>query len=174
MHLDAGKTRFIAVAYESLAGDPIAGNDYRRQFGDLGIKPNLLSLTSFLIPPNRPGCGAPRAEWGANLSIHAGHRTRIRDVRLLGEVVRGFVEGLIDSHAEPILSGTVNVVLWLADRPDHQVLSVGHLGASGRFDASVTHEFIAAFQNHAKIFGDAFYLGTGFWAPSRMGTRQLH
>jgi len=173
VHLDAGDTRFIPVAYESLAGDPGFGNDYRRQFGDRGIKPNLLSLTSFLVPPNRPGCGAPRPEWGANLSIHAGHRTRIRGVQLLGEVVRGFVEGVLDGHAEPILSGTVNIVLWLADRPDRQVLSVGHLGAGGRFDAPVTREFITAFQNHAKIFGDAFYLGTGFWAPSRMGTRQL-
>jgi hypothetical protein len=92
---------------------------------------------------------------------------------MLGEVVRGFVEGLIDGHSEPILSGTVNVVLWLADQPDHQVLSIGTLGAGGRFDALVTHELITAFENHVKIFGDVFYLGTGFWAPSRMGTSAI-
>jgi hypothetical protein len=173
LHLDTGETRFVPVAYESLAGDPVFGKEYRDQFGDLGIKPNLLSLTSFLIPPNRPGCGAPRPEWGTNLSIHAGHRTRVRDVQMLGEVVRGFVEGVIDGHPESILSGMVNVVLWLAEQPDRQVRSIGTLGAGGRFDAPVTPELITAFENDAKIFGAAFYLGTGFWAPSRMGPRQL-
>ena len=92
---------------------------------------------------------------------------------MLGEVVRGFVEGVIDGHPESILSGMVNVVLWLAEQPDRQVRSIGTLGAGGRFDAPVTPELITAFENDAKIFGAAFYLGTGFWAPSRMGPRQL-
>jgi hypothetical protein len=144
VHLDTGETRLTPVAYESLAGDPMFGNDHRQQFGDRGIKPNLLSLTSFLIPPNRPGCGAPRPEWAANLNIHAGHRTRIRDVQMLGEVVRAFVDGVIDGQSGPILSETVNVVVWLADRPDRQVLSVGTLGAGGRFNAPVTPELITA------------------------------
>ena len=80
--------------------------------------------------------------------------------------MRGFVEGVLDGNPEPILSGNVNVVLWLADRPDRQVLSVGHLGAGGRFDAPVTAEFIAAFQNHAKIFGDVFYPAPVFGPPA--------
>lgn len=79
---------------------------------------------------------------------------------------------MVNGQVLPVTSGQVNVVLWLAERPDEQFLCSGSVGVSGQFFAQTPPEIMAAF-GRAEIIGEALYLGTWFWSPCRSETRQL-
>ena len=89
-----------------------------------------------------------------------------------GEIVRGRLEGTINGQGQPLSSGQVNVVLWLAERPEEQFLITGQVEPDGEFRAVVPQE-IMAFFGHTEIVGEALYLGTPMWAPCRSGMLRL-
>ncbi|HJT58574.1 MAG TPA: hypothetical protein VJ761_18850 [Ktedonobacteraceae bacterium] len=175
LRLQPGQTRLVNVSYESLAGDPIHGEVFEREFERIAHEPpNNLSFTTLVAPPERRRCSTPRIEWGANLSIQVGHLTRVREVNLSGEVIRGFVEGQVNGQTRQVTGGQVNVVLWLAERPEEQFVCSGNVDANGWFSAVTTPEIREVLRrNETGIVGEALYLGTWFWSPCRSGTRRL-
>lgn len=173
LRLQPGETRLVDIGYESLAGDAIHGQAFEQEFEKFANEtPNALSFTTLVVPPERQRCSTPRIEWGAGLSVQAGHLTRIRRVEVLGEGIEGSIDGVVNGQVLPVTSGQVNVVLWLAERPDEQFLCSGSVGVSGQFFAQTPPEIMAAF-GRAEIIGEALYLGTWFWSPCRSETRQL-
>ena len=172
LRLEPGETRMIDFAYESLAGDPVYGDAFKTAFEQSEqLPPSLMAVMSWLVPSGETFCPTPHIVWGVNLIVQAGYRTRFRDVRFLGEVVRGHVEAEINDAFQPVTGGRVYVVLWSAERPDRQFLCSADVRAGGRFEALTPPEIQAAFSHHIAIIGDALYLGLWRWAPCRRGIR---
>lgn len=170
LRLGPGETRAVQVAYESLAGDPLRGEDFARRFERIAGDPNRLSLTSLLVSP---GCSFPITRSGLSLLVRAGHRTDIRRLEWAGDGVRGTVSGTADDVTTPLEFGTVAVVLWAGRRPDEQLQTSGALGPDGVFLALAPPEMIAAARDGEELFAEALFLGGGLWAPSRSRARRL-
>jgi M6 family metalloprotease-like protein len=174
LRLPPGEDAMVELGYESLAGDPIYGSSFDHEFETLARRPPpLLSLTSLVVPEEADNWISPRVVWGANLSIRIGRRTRVRIEGLFERVVRGTVTSTLDGRDDPVTRGRVNVVLWLADRPQEQFLCGDDVSATGRFDAVVPREIDDAARSGRPIFAEALYLGAWPWAASRSGARRL-
>jgi hypothetical protein len=170
LRLGPGETRAVEVAYESLAGDPLRGEDFARRFERIAGDPNRLSLTSLLVSP---GCSFPITRSGMSLLVRAGHRTDIRALEWAGDGVRGAVSGTADDVTTPLEFGTVAVVLWTGRRPEEQLQTTGALGRDGLFLASAPPEMMAAARDGEELFAEALFLGGGLWAPCRSGARRI-
>jgi hypothetical protein len=168
----AGETRMVEVGYESLAGDPVFGHAFELAFRQ-GVfeRPNRLSLNSFIMREDPAPCTSPAVVWGAGLHLRAGRRTWIDDLRMEGEVVRGFVRGSDNGVRTRVGEGSVNVVLRTRSRRD-EFRTSANVEPNGRFTAPVPSEIMREV-GHERIIGEAFYLGTYRWAPCRSGEESL-
>lgn len=172
LKLQPGETAMLPVSYESLAGDPVHGADFPNIDQMQHEPPNKLSFTTLVRPLDHSRCPAPHVVWGAGLSIRAGFRTWFRDVDMPGEIVRGHIVAEINGLEQAVSGGQVNVVLWLAERPEELFRASGNVDVNGRFFAVVPQELMHHF-GHAEIVGEVFYLGTGMFSPARSGIQRL-
>lgn len=170
LRLAPGETRALELAYESLAGDPVHGPRFAERFDDIIHEPNHVTLTSSSTAPE--GCGWPVTEWGVSLDLNARNRSDILDVELAGDAVRGLIIGTADDLTRPLSSGTVNVVLWIAER-DEQIETSGEVRPDGTFLALVPPSVRRAARSGREVTGEAFYLGTQRWSSCRSGRRRL-
>ena len=174
LRLQPAGTAMVELGYESLAGDPLHGAMFAQQFEKLARGPApLLSLTSLVLPEPDDQWTSPQTVWGANLSIRIGRRTRIRIEGLFERIVRGHVFFVENDQRSAVTRGRVNVVMWTADRPEHQLLCSDDVNATGRFDAVIPREISDAANAGIPIFAEALYLGAWPWAPARSGIRQV-
>jgi len=174
LRLQPGETRAVEAGYESLADDQVAGNTFERDFEEGRMeRPDQVSFTSLVLPPDRTHCATPRTVWGAGLTLRAGRRTLVDDLRRDGEAVRGVVMGLVRGVPQPVTSGQVNIVVWHAGRPEEPTLIESAADVTGRFLALLPGHVLAGMGQGERFLGDALYLGTYHWAPSRSGPRRL-
>jgi hypothetical protein len=172
LRLAAGQSRMVEAGYESLAGDADKGAAFERAFSHGMEAPNKVSFNSFVVREDPSHCSSKAVVWGASLALRAGKRTRVHDVRLQGEVLRGHVEGSRNGAWQPLTSGQVNAVMWSADRPGDEFMGSAGLDSTGRFSVLVPQPIIQRV-GHVPIMAEVFYLGTPIWAPCRSGERRV-
>jgi len=173
VRLGVGESRMVGMAYESLAGDPIFGKAFDKNFNtDLHVPPNKLALTSLLAPRGDGRGDSSTIIFGASLEIRAGIRTSIVRLDWLGEVIRGFVVSERVSGPQPVTAGRVNVVLWRRRRPGESWLTTALVGLDGRFETPTPSEVLHMFGSE-EVLGEAFYLGSPSWAVCRSGVKRL-
>jgi hypothetical protein len=162
----------VEVGYESLAGDPIFGGAFELVLRQ-GVfeRPNRVSFNSFVVREDPAQCTSPAVVWGAGLHLRAGRRTWIDDLRMEGEVVRGYVRGSDNGVRTAVGEGSVNVVLRTRRRRD-EFRTTANVEPTGRFTALVPREIMREV-GHERILGEAFYLGTYRWAPCRSGEETI-
>jgi len=170
--LPAGASRAMPIGYESLAGDAQKGSEFERIYGRGMEAPNKVSFNSFVARENPNHCSSKELVWGAGLHLRTGHKTWIADMALTGEAFRGHVRGRHNSTEQVVTSGVVNVVLWVASRPDTELVVQGHYDASGSFIAIVPGNILQHI-GHRPILAEVIYQGTTVWAPCRSGERHV-
>ena len=173
LRLPPGETAVVDVDYESLAGDPLHGAQFAREFELLARRPPPMLSLSALVVPEDQGWTTPRTVWGANLIVRIGQRTRVRIEGLFERMVRGHVHFIDNGNVQAVSRGQVNVVLWTAERPDEQFTSGDAVDLNGRFDVVIPREIDDARRAGVPILAEALYLGTWPWAASRSGMRRL-
>jgi len=174
LRLRPGETRMVDLAYESLAGDPVHGSEFDADFGEKGFeRPEHVSLTSQIVPDDPRCCHSPRIWWGAGLEVRAGRKTRIEQCEYNDKGFFGSVRFTADGHTSGVHEGTVNVVSWLAARPDEQFLVSGPVGSSGFFAMTPPADIQNAATRGEPILFEALYLGTNLYAPCRSGLRRF-
>ena len=116
LRLAAGLTAPVEVAYESLAGDPVVGQDFEDQSEMILSTDDHVAVTSWLLPEDTE-CDTPREWWGVGLDLRAGQRTWIDDVRLDGELVTGRVFTTRDGVTRTVNHGEFHLAMWPEDEP---------------------------------------------------------
>jgi hypothetical protein len=130
LRLPAGETEGIELAYESLAGDPVFGEEFNQHIEQITSQDHHVAVTSWLVPQNTE-CDTPREWWGAGLDLRAGRRTWIEELRRDGELMTAGVMARNDGVTFPISDGEFHLVAWPDDAPDRVSHSQGVVGRDG-------------------------------------------
>ncbi|MFI6909609.1 hypothetical protein ACIBKY_50685 [Nonomuraea sp. NPDC050394] len=116
--LDAGESRYVDLAYESLAGDPILGGNFAEAAASLIQDPNQAVISLWRVPPPEADCATPAQAFGANLQLHAGQRCWFEGVRREGEVIWAQLLTTEESEVVPVTHGIVYLSTWSPAMPD--------------------------------------------------------
>ena len=165
--IDPSATVVWQLAHESLAGDPIFGDDFEAEFARGGETMLNEVAARCLVQPARPNDG-PFERFGVQLNVRPGIRTWVDDLQARGELVTGRV--LFGDPARPtgVGDGTVRAVGWSEEAPDEQYWADGDVDPDGAFRIGLDGRLVgAAFSG--RVWLVALYLGTLRYAPSRSG-----
>ena len=135
LNLAPGETRSIPLAYESLAGDPVHGEDFDRNVETITSHEHHVVVVSSVLPENT-ACGASRRVFGCGLALRAGRRVVIDDASHNEEQVFARVRALRDDNFEPVTSGQLCLAAWPDDDPGRIAVSQGRI-RNGRGSAPI-------------------------------------
>ena len=174
LRLQPGEARPVALAYETLAGDPQHGAAFAEEFGERGLRDiDRVSITSFILPAEEMACRSPRLWWGVNLALRAGWRTGIGRIARTGEVIRGMVESEAGGGRHGVGEGRVALALWLDGRFDTGHELTADLEPDGRFSIGLPGDLLALLEGGVPAEGEVLFLGTGRYATCRSGRQDL-
>jgi len=166
--IDPGATVAWELAHESLAGDPIFGEDFEAEFGRRGGETMLNELAArCIVQPPRPNDG-PFERFGVQLNMRPGIRTWTDDLRAAGELVTGRVLSGDPVRPNGVGDGAVRVVGWPEESPEEQYWAEGEAGLDGVFEIGLDGRLVGA-ASSGRISLVALYLGTLRYAPNRSG-----
>ncbi len=172
LRLPYGKSGWVPVATESLAGDPEAGAAFEVAFREGEFKrPIKASFNAFVTPTDPSRCSSPSAVWGAELALRPGLRTWVEGLHREGELIRGRVRASEDGVAHAVPDGSVNVVVWRAGAPEDQYVLEGYVG-DGELRARIPGDVLARIDDD-QLWGDAIFLGDLRYALGRSGPQPL-
>ncbi len=117
LRLPPGETRPIELGYESLAGDPIHGDDFERSLERITSQDHQVAVMSAVLPEGTE-CDSPRDVFGVGLTLRAGRRVRIDEVRHKGELLVARVQHVGRGVASPITFGELHLATWPDDEPE--------------------------------------------------------
>jgi hypothetical protein len=165
MALGARQTGVTTLEYESLADDPVFGEEFARAMeqAEGEFVTTDLTATGFLYAP-RVSDG-PLERFGAQVLVRAGRRTFIEVSFAGGEAVLGQVFAGWPENATPVAGGDVRVTGWLVDRPEEQFWRDSTVQADGTFAGIFPNELFGLIQE-GRCRLAVHYLGTGRFAPS--------
>lgn len=126
LELTPGETRPIELAYESLAGDPVAGAEFERQIEQITSRDHHVAVTSQVLPDNTD-CASPREVFGVGLDLRAGLRTWIERPERNGEGLTARVRARHNDVTFDVAGGDFHLAAWPEDEPERIVHSVGEV-----------------------------------------------
>ncbi|MDQ3870812.1 MAG: hypothetical protein M3301_04245, partial [Chloroflexota bacterium] len=166
VRIDPGETTTTELSYESLAGDPIFGAEFRSAFeatrGEMMVN-DLVART--MAVPKQPRDGDIE-RWGVQLRVRAGLRTRFERFEARGEAASGLIVGGDPGAERPVDGGDIRVVAWPADRPDDQEWMDGTVEGDGTFVVLLAN-WLVALSRAERVIVSGFYHGTTFFTPCR-------
>jgi hypothetical protein len=117
LRLEPGQTRPIELAYESLSGDPLYGDDFEKNIERISSRDHHVAVMSGVMPEGTE-CDTPRDVFGVGLTLRAGRRVRIDQVGRNGEVVFARVQRVGAGGTSPVNSGELHLAVWPDDEPE--------------------------------------------------------
>lgn len=169
--LAPGETASTTLAFESLAGDPVGGRAFDREFrqtqGERMV--NDLRARTFILPDRKRDGGIER--WGVQLLVRAGLRTYIDPLEARGELVLGRVRAG-DPPGTPVDGGQVRVIAWPRSRPERQFGADAPVQPDGTFRVGLPGDIVQAARED-RVLVEAYYLGTTRYTPCRSKTIAL-
>jgi M6 family metalloprotease-like protein len=174
LRLAPDETRMVELAYETLAGDPVHGGAFAKEFGEHGLRDiDRVSVSSFLLPAEGMACRSPRLWWGVNLALRAGWRTSIGRIERTGEIITGFVESDAGGGRHGVSEGKLSLALWVDGTFDDRFDLTADAGPNGRFSVGLPVELLAILESGIFAEAEALFLGTQRYAPCRSGRQVL-
>lgn len=169
--LAPGESTSTTLAFESLAGDPIRGRAFEREFRETQGErmSNDLRARTFILPDRKRDGAIER--WGVQLIVRAGLRTFIDPIDARGELVFGRVHAG-DPPGRDVDSGQVRVIAWPRSRPERQISVDAPVQADGTFRVGLPGEILQVARED-RVLVEAYYLGTTQYTPCRSKTIPL-
>lgn len=124
LRLTSGETRAVALAYESLAGDPLYGSEFEENLEEIYTAEHHVSIASSVVPA-RSECDAPRRVFGCGLSLRAGDKVFIDDVHYNVEGIFATVRVKHDGDLQALTAGEFHIAAWPEDDPQNVAPSSG-------------------------------------------------
>ena len=150
LRLPAGQTEVMELAYESLAGDPVFGEEFERNLESISARANQVAVTSSVLPENTE-CDYPRDLFGAGLSLRAGRRAWIEDAHREGELVVGRVRSSSNGETFDVTFGEFHLAAWPDDDPDRVSHTVGEV-SDGLGRVLISSETLRDFSDGRQIW----------------------
>lgn len=145
LELAPGETRAIPLAYESLAGDPVHGQDFEDNLEWITSHEHHMVVVSSVLPENT-ACATPRRVFGCGLTLRTGRRVVIDEAGHSDELVFARVSALRDGNWEPVPSGQLNFAAWPDDDPGRVAVSHGPI-SNGRGTAPLPPDTLRDLRN---------------------------
>lgn len=124
LELAPGQTQPVPLAYESLAGDPVHGEEFDRHIEEITSRDHHVAVTSSVVPRGTE-CPTPRTIFGCGLTLRTGFRVIIDEVGHDKEGVFARVSTLRNGHLEPMRSGRLHCAIWPDDDPEQAAVTSG-------------------------------------------------
>jgi hypothetical protein len=138
LQLQPGQNRAIELGYESLAGDPVFGDEFEKNIEQITSRDHQVAVMSRVMPEGTE-CDTPRDVFGAGLTLRAGRRVVIDRVRHDGEVVSARVSQRAGGAMSAVTFGELHLAVWPDDKPERvththgRILNgLGHAPLSGQ------------------------------------------
>ncbi|MDA2892350.1 hypothetical protein PDG61_15630 [Mycolicibacterium sp. BiH015] len=144
MELQPGQTRAVELAYESLAGDPVHGEEFDKNIERITGVDNQVAIVSAVLPEGTE-CDTPRDVFGVGLKLRAGRRVVIDGVERDQEVVRARVRQVGANGSSAVGSGELHLVAWPDDEPSRVSRTRGRIrnGVGAAPISAETHQDLA-------------------------------
>jgi hypothetical protein len=117
LRLPPGGSRPLELAYETLAGDPVAGEEFDKNLERITSMVHHVALSSWVVPEGTE-CGTPREVFGAGLQVRTARRAWIEDVRIEGELLVARVLAGDPNEPDEVGFGEFHLATWPEDDPE--------------------------------------------------------
>jgi hypothetical protein len=126
LQLKPRQTRAIEFGYESLAGDPVFGDDFERNIELITSREHQVAVLSRVMPEGTE-CDTPRDVFGVGLTLRAGRRVVIHQVRHDQEVVSARVSRVVNGAMSAVSFGELHLAVWPDDKPERVTHTHGRI-----------------------------------------------